>query len=94
MTDNKRVDMIRPYVARVLPAREDDLFTTLSGTVSFIAMFMRNRYFAWLAVFVSAAVVFNSPSDRRSSTYMNVAVSASAVLVAYLPLLLPIQGAV
>ena len=55
-------------------------------------MFARNKALAWVALVAALACVFNARPEKRTSSLTNIAIGATAVVLVYLPVLLPQPG--
>lgn len=52
-------------------------------------MFLRSKYAAWFALFAAVGCVANARPEKRSGSTMNIVIAFTAVLLVYLPILLP-----
>ncbi|KAK4102249.1 hypothetical protein N658DRAFT_469826 [Parathielavia hyrcaniae] len=95
--DMRQPDLIIPYQEPAPKGDNVEFQTTLASTLPMAAVFMRNKYVGWSAVAFSIQSWLGESEETKKSTgtpgYFNVGMAVSSLLVTYLPLFLPQQGA-
>ncbi|KAL7274849.1 hypothetical protein RUND412_002233 [Rhizina undulata] len=93
LKDQRRADLIIPYVAPPVKAEETDIAATLSSTLPMAAMFTRNKMIGWTAVVFAVQAWLNETPGALASgkqpAYFGVGMSLMSLGVTYLPLFMP-----
>ncbi|KAL2142512.1 hypothetical protein VTI28DRAFT_1069 [Corynascus sepedonium] len=95
--DMRQPDLIIPYQEPAAKGENPEFQSTISSTLPMAAVFMRNKYIGWAAVFFSLQSWLGESEETRKSNgtpgYFNVGMALTSLLVTYLPLFLPQPGA-
>ncbi|CAK7263682.1 hypothetical protein SEPCBS57363_000694 [Sporothrix epigloea] len=96
--DARRIKLVVPYQSPA-PAKDGaDAASSVSSMLPMAAMLLRNRLLGWGAVGFSVMSWLGESEDSRASSttpgYFNVGMSLMALVVTYLPILLPPPGGV
>ncbi|CAK7270100.1 hypothetical protein SEPCBS119000_003914 [Sporothrix epigloea] len=94
--DARRIKLVIPYQSPA-PAKDGaDATSSVSSMLPMAAMLLRNRMVGWGAVGFSVMSWLSESEDSRASSstpgYFNVGMSLMALVVTYIPILLPAPG--
>ncbi|KAH8147375.1 uncharacterized protein LAJ45_08531 [Morchella importuna] len=96
LKDQRRADLIIPYVPTEPKAEENDITSTIGSTLPMAAMFTRNKMIGWTAVvFAIQGWLSETPGQVASGkqpAYFSVGMSVMALAMSYLPLFIPSMG--
>ncbi|KAL1894366.1 hypothetical protein Sste5346_005865 [Sporothrix stenoceras] len=91
--DARRINLVVPYQAPAPAKDAADVASSMSSVLPMAAMLTRNRYIGWGSVGFSVMSWLGESEETRqnSSTpgYFSVGMSLMALVVTYLPMLLP-----
>ncbi|PWW75198.1 hypothetical protein C7212DRAFT_297432 [Tuber magnatum] len=97
LKDQRRADLIIPYVAPTAEANGTDISATMTSTLPMAAMFTRNKVVGWTAmIFAIQAWLSETPAQvagGKQPAYFGVGMSLMSLGFAYLPLFIPSMGA-
>ncbi|CAK7223102.1 hypothetical protein SBRCBS47491_005087 [Sporothrix bragantina] len=94
--DSRRINLVVPYQAPA-PAKDNaDVASSMSSVMPMAAMLTRNRFIGWGAVGFSVLSWLGESEEARTNSstpgYFSVGMSLMALVVTYLPMLLPPPG--
>ncbi|KAI5801550.1 hypothetical protein DFH27DRAFT_610905 [Peziza echinospora] len=91
--DQRRADLIIPYIPAQEKVEQNDFATTISSTLPMAALFTRNKIIAWSSlVFAVQSWLTETPAQLaggKQPAYFGVGMSLMSVAVTYAPMFMP-----
>ncbi|ERS98218.1 uncharacterized protein SPSK_06666 [Sporothrix schenckii 1099-18] len=91
--DPRRLNLVVPYQAPAPAKDATDITSSMSSVLPMVAMMTRNRFIGWGSVGFSVLSWLGESEETRQNSsapgYFSVGMSLMAVVVTYLPMLLP-----
>ncbi|KAL0632233.1 hypothetical protein Q9L58_008905 [Maublancomyces gigas] len=83
LKDQRRADLVIPYVAAEIKAEENDIASTISSSLPMAAMFTRNKMVGWSAVIFAVQGWLNETpgqlANGKQPAYFSVGMSVMAL---------------